>query len=139
MFFNFFLEFFTRHGNEGFGEGLKSVKRGLFFRRFGWFTHNWIPIMNQKLFVWDNAIIVVADTIDNARSAACERLRHFENLKQIVTTQSPLQSDIPCVRILFSESSSHLVNCSASLEKAEAKTESDCLSTNMYSSREPMR
>jgi hypothetical protein len=71
-----------------------------------------------KLFIWDNAILVVADNIDRAREAAYERLTNFENLRRIVKTKSPLESDLPCVRILFNENPVHFVNSFASLEKA---------------------
>jgi xanthine dehydrogenase molybdopterin-binding subunit B len=73
-----------------------------------------------KLFIWDNAILVVAENIDRAREAAYERLVNFENLRRIVEIESPLQSELPCVRILFTENSIYTVNSAASLEKTLA-------------------
>ena len=73
-----------------------------------------------KLFIWDNAILVVAKNVDRAREAAYERLVNFENLRRIVEIESPLESELPCVRILFTDNPTHLVNSFASSEKALA-------------------
>jgi hypothetical protein len=85
----------------------------------------------MKLFIWDNAVIVTADNLEKAREAACARLRHFDSLKQLVATKIPVEAEIPCVRILFTEWPVQTVNSLASSESALAKAGNDCLSKSM--------
>ncbi len=55
----------------------------------------------MKLYIWDNAIFVVAASVEAARALAAERLGDLDSVKEIVRQARPTELDVPCVHLIF--------------------------------------
>jgi hypothetical protein len=54
-----------------------------------------------KLYVWDNAVFVLASSIEEARSLAVARLVELPAMKETVCKELPRELTAPCVHLVF--------------------------------------
>lgn len=55
----------------------------------------------MKLFIWDNSIIVVADSLASARASVVKRLAEMDSAIKLVMQEEPLEYDLPCVHVIY--------------------------------------
>ncbi len=57
-----------------------------------------------KLYVWDDAIFVLATTLSEARSIASDRMKHLPVLASVVQHEEPCVLAAPAVHVVFHRS-----------------------------------
>lgn len=66
---------------------------------------DWLAVFlkehKMKLFIWDNSIIAVAKTLEEARKMGLKRTTHLKSLADVVINKSPLILNTPCSHIIF--------------------------------------
>lgn len=55
----------------------------------------------MKLYIWHNAVFVLASSIDEARNLAAKRLHNLKSVNETVRQEQPLELEAPCVHLVF--------------------------------------
>lgn len=55
----------------------------------------------MKLYIWDDAVIVVAASIEAARVLAIERLGDLRSIKEMVMSEQPKELEAPCLYVIW--------------------------------------